>query len=212
MLFSELVKTKRLKNKLSLAELEKIAGVSASFINRIENNVNRAPSAENVFKLSRALDISVKEVAECFNIKLKESKNEIKINVSKAEDYILIERALEVLMEIANSKKDFNKGSIEIQQILLELRKEKILLLAFKEYGRYVVEIKRDDKRVISTIKQLMEEVYDCDVCEISGELVSTLDEERFSVNDFIDIAIDCEAIDLEEANEFKNYLKEIKY
>ena len=160
MLFSELVKAKRLKNKLSLAELEKIAGVSASFINRIENDVNRAPSAENVFKLSRALDISVKEVAECFNIKLKESKNEIKINVSKAEDYILIERALEVLMEIANSKKDFNKGSIEIQQILLELRKEKILLLAFKEYGRYVVEIKRDDKRVISTIKQLMEEVY----------------------------------------------------
>ena len=112
----------------------------------------------------------------------------------------------------SNSEKDFNKGSIEIQQILLELRKEKILLLAFKEYGRYVVEIKRDDKRVISTIKQLMEEVYDCDVCEISGELVSTLDEERFSVNDFIDIAIDCEAIDLEEANEFKNYLKEIKY
>ena len=49
-------------------------------------------------------------------------------------------------------------------------------------------------------------------MCEISGELVSTLDEERFSVNDFIDIAIDCEAIDLEEANEFKNYLKEIKY
>lgn len=53
--FGKLIKNLRLKNDLSLRDLEKKSGVSYSFISSIENN-RYQPSRERVIALANALD------------------------------------------------------------------------------------------------------------------------------------------------------------
>ncbi|MEK4735132.1 MULTISPECIES: helix-turn-helix domain-containing protein [Bacillus] len=64
--FGEKIYELRKKKKFSLSELGKITGLSASYINLIENGVRTNPSIQAVVKLSEALDISTGEINSIF--------------------------------------------------------------------------------------------------------------------------------------------------
>lgn len=57
--FGNKIKELRKGGKLSLAKLEKISGVSRSYIWNLENGLNHNPSIEKLSLLSKALGVSI---------------------------------------------------------------------------------------------------------------------------------------------------------
>ncbi len=59
---ANILKSKRSELNLSLKDLERISGISASYINRLENNYRNKPSLETIKKLSLALNLDISKL------------------------------------------------------------------------------------------------------------------------------------------------------
>ncbi|WP_415277108.1 helix-turn-helix domain-containing protein, partial [Clostridium perfringens] len=69
--FGTLVKTKRKEKKLTLTDLARQTEISVSYLSRLENG-ERTPIITIALKLAKVLNISFKELSQCFNIEANE--------------------------------------------------------------------------------------------------------------------------------------------
>lgn len=74
-----LIKNKRKELGLSLKDLEKITGISASYINRLETNSRNRPSIEIIKKLSIALNLDMGKLPGILQEAVSNSNNIIEI-------------------------------------------------------------------------------------------------------------------------------------
>lgn len=62
--FGNYIKELRTQKNMSACKLAKVAGLSTTAISRIENRERQTPSVSTVYKLSKALDVDVRELVE----------------------------------------------------------------------------------------------------------------------------------------------------
>lgn len=159
--FGTLVKIKRKKENITLAELSEKTGISASFINRVENNTNNSPSANNVFRLAEELDISIPELAECFNSNLRrEKKEEVKLLVSS--DYVILKDIENILINIANNYNDYEEAFLKLIMKISKLKKENINLIYERSSDglKIIVKMKIKDDFIIGKLIKILNRYF----------------------------------------------------
>lgn len=62
--FGNYIRELRIKKNMSACKLARVADLSATAISRIENGERQTPSVATVYKLSKALDVDVRELVE----------------------------------------------------------------------------------------------------------------------------------------------------
>lgn len=62
--FGNYIKELRTQKNMSACKLAKVAELSTTAISRIENGERQTPSVSTVYKLSKALDVDVRELVE----------------------------------------------------------------------------------------------------------------------------------------------------
>ncbi|WP_061313227.1 helix-turn-helix domain-containing protein [Clostridium botulinum] len=159
--FGTLVKIKRKKENITLAELSEKTGISASFINRVENNTNNSPSANNVFGLAEELDISIPELAECFNSNLRrEKKEEVKLLVSS--DYVILKDIENILINIANNYNNYEEEFLKLIMKISKLKKENINLIYERSSDglKIIVKMKIKDDFIIDKLIKILNRYF----------------------------------------------------
>ncbi|MCC0665439.1 helix-turn-helix domain-containing protein [Clostridioides sp. ZZV15-6597] len=195
--FSELLKMRRKEKGLTLSALDELSGVNASYINRIENGVNKTPSIEHALRLMKPLGISLEELRECYNLGNEDSRL-----IYGQKDNILIEKAKSELINIAINNGEYKNSLEKIIDICEELRKNAIKIIAQKENENYIVRLKLYDEKLIEIISKLLKEQYVVDeVLVIKGDIVANKKSREFELEKF-----------LQGANEYFGILEDDEY
>lgn len=210
--FGNLVKIRRNAKSLTLSELDNISGVSASFISRIENNSQKSPTITTVFKLATALDISLKEIEECFDTKLQEDTGENEIKLVKQTDYVLVKKGEEILSNIANNVDDYNNNINKLLEIAKKLKKERILIVSSSSDMDYLINIRVNDKYLVNEMKDLVEGTVGGRIKVIEGYLKESKGQQVYEVEEFIEYLEESENIGDYPVDEIRQYLRIINY
>ena len=133
--FGTLVKTKRKEKKLTLTDLARQTEISVSYLSRLENG-ERTPIITIALKLAKVLNISFKELSQCFNIEANEDDKDDEKSLIESKDYITINRINNTLYNIANGNDNLKSNLALIFEELLSLEKRPILLLASDNEGK----------------------------------------------------------------------------
>ena len=64
MLLSQKIRQLRQKKELSLKKLAEMAGISKAYLSQLENDVNKQPSAEILFKIASALGTTIADLLD----------------------------------------------------------------------------------------------------------------------------------------------------
>lgn len=64
MSLSEKIKKLRQEKELSINKLAEMAGISKAYLSQLENNVNKQPSAEILFKIASALGTTIADLLD----------------------------------------------------------------------------------------------------------------------------------------------------
>ncbi|EPY6431994.1 helix-turn-helix domain-containing protein [Clostridium sporogenes] len=220
MKFSNLVKLKRTKKNMTLQKLAEVADISSSYISRIENDPTKSPSAESVFKIAKALDISIEDIQDCFGVGLKESDENSSLNLVKQTDYVLIKQAEELMINIANNKEKYDDGIKKLLDITEMLKKPQVKVICYSEEVEYVVNIRFYDSNIVFLVKEILSKAIGGIIRVVNGYFLEyyleyesqenychDLEEFMVKINDFNENG-DCD-LDLEELSE---YLEKIHY
>lgn len=210
--FGNLVKMRRNAKSLTLSDLDNISGVSASFISRIENNSQKSPTITTVFKLATALDISLKEIEECFDTKLQEDTGENEIKLVKQTDYVLVKQGEEILSNIANNVDDYNNNINKLLEIAKKLKKERVLIVSSLQDIDFLINIRVNDTYLVNEMKELVENTVGGRIKVIEGYLKESKSDQVYEVEEFIDFLEDSENIGDYPVDEIRQYLKRINY
>lgn len=210
--FGNLVKLKRSNKNMTLAELEQVAGVSASFINRIENNTQKSPSVNNVYKLAKALDISSLELEQCFDVELKANIEENEVKLLKQMDYVLLKQAEDILTNVANNVGEYSDNIKKLLDITEKLKKDKIQIVFPIEEKDYIVKIKLNNGYLIELIKEALKDSLCGKVRIIKGEFITDDNNHIFDIIEFIEYLEENDKIYAFQAEGIKKYLKSINY
>ena len=206
--FSKLVRMNRKNCNLKLTELEKLTGISASYISRIENGVNKSPSAENTILLAEALNMPLEEVAKCF------SKNKDLNKITNQKDETLIKKANNILFNIAKNKVVYKEALKELIEVVEDLRKEDIYVIAKSGDVKYRVKIRIYDDLIINKVKEILKKQYNTDdIVVLEGKLLEIDKYKGGDLEEFLDSANGYFAvIDDDEYLDIKQYLNSIGY
>lgn len=210
--FGNLIKIQRTKKNITLQELEDKSGISLSYISRLENNLNKTPSAETVFKLAEALDISMKEIQNCFDVKLKGANKEAPIKLIDESDYVLIKKAESLLTKIANNKVDYDAAVDEVLTIAQRLRKPQIKVICFARDEEYVINIRVCDKNIVNYVVSILEKSFKGKVRVIAGYALEDDTEESLELEDFVKVIQEFNTNSDLNIDEFIGYLKKTNY
>jgi transcriptional regulator with XRE-family HTH domain len=210
--FGNLVKMRRNAKSLTLSDLDNISGVSASFISRIENNSQKSPTITTVFKLATALDISLKEIEECFDTKLQEDTAENEIKLVKQTDYVLVKQGEEILSNIANNVDDYNNNINKLLEIAKKLKKERVLIVSSLQDIDFLINIRVNDTYLVNEMKELVENTVGGRIKVIEGYLKESKSDQVYEVEEFIDFLEDSENIGDYPVDEIRQYLRRINY
>ncbi|EGT0694159.1 helix-turn-helix domain-containing protein [Clostridium perfringens] len=210
--FGTLVKIKRKEKNLTLFELAKITEISPSYISRLENT-QRTPVITIAFKLAKELDITIKEIQECFQINLIEKKDEKEKNSISDDDYITINNINNSLKNIANGKVDFVNGLADIIKDTAQLQKKCVNVIV--NYNDYVeiIKIKFFDKKIIDFLERYFN-FFDLDIMIIEGEIKKTFyytNCSTFNLIEYLEV-IESGEYEEDELKEIRKYLKNINY
>ncbi|GAB6168818.1 hypothetical protein JCM1393_12780 [Clostridium carnis] len=211
MRFSDLVSAKRELLNIKLKELEAETGITASYISRIEKGQVNGVSGENVFKLAKALKISIDEIAEAFDVELiKNNENNIMNTLKDKNDYILVKQGIECILDIANNEKDYYNSLTRLLKIVEMLRKNKIMIIGIVNDGNadYVVEIKYNDKVIVEFVKDTLRRRLGANIIVLEGSCIDSDNVISYELLDFIEDFIEDEF----DKEEILNYIKKIKY
>lgn len=210
--FGNLVKMRRNAKSLTLSELVNISGVSASFISRIENNSQKSPTITTVFKLATALDISLKEIEECFDTKLQEDTGENEIKLVKQTDYVLVKQGEEILSNIANNVDDYNNNVNKLLEVAKKLKKERVLIISSLQDMDFLINIRVNDTYLVNEMKELVENTVGGRIKVIEGDFKESKRDQVYEVEEFIDFLEDSENIGDYSVDEIRQYLRRINY
>ncbi|HBH3439849.1 helix-turn-helix domain-containing protein [Clostridioides difficile] len=211
MKFSDLVNSKRELLNIKLKELEAETGITASYISRIEKGQVNGVSGDNVFKLAKALKISIDEIAEAFDVELiKNNENNIMNTLKDKDDYILVNQGIESILDIANNEKDYYDSLKRLLKIVEMLRKNKIMIVGIVNDGNadYVVEIKYNDKVIVEFVKDTLRRRLGANIIVLEGSCINYDNIITYELLDFIEDFIEDEF----DKEEILNYIKKIKY
>lgn len=216
--FGTLVKIKRKKENITLAELSKKTGISASFINRVENNTNNSPSANNVFRLAEELDISISELADCFNANLKmEKKEEVKLLVSS--DYVILKDIENILINIANNYNDYEEEFSKLIMKISKLKKENINLIYERSSDglEIIVKMKIKDNFIIDKLIEILNKYFGLNnkYLIISGDMLDISKEKKIvetELREYVNEMYEYYGKESKECEELLRYLDSIGY
>ena len=211
--FGTLVKTKRKEKKLTLTDLARQTEISVSYLSRLENG-ERTPIITIALKLAKVLNISFKELSQCFNIEANEDDKDDEKSLIESKDYITINRINNTLYNIANGNDNLKSNLALIFEELLSLEKRPILLLASDNEGTEIIKIKFYDSKIIEFLEKFLRDIKD-NITIIEGNIIyNELGVEVYNLIDYLSIieytveegSYDC------DIKEFKSYLKKINY
>lgn len=210
--FGNLVKLKRSNKNMTLAELEQVAGVSASFINRIENNTQKSPSVNNVYKLAKALEISSLELEQCFDVELKAKIEDNEVKLLRETDYVLLKQGEGILTDIANNIGEYSNNIKKLLDIAEKLKKDKLQIAFTIDEEEYIVKLKMDNRHLIKLIKSALKDSLSGKIISIKGEFITDDNSKIYDIVEFVDYLKESDKIYDFEANSIKEYLKSINY
>ncbi|EOU1112759.1 helix-turn-helix domain-containing protein [Clostridium perfringens] len=211
--FGTLVKAKRKEKKLTLTDLARKTEISVSYLSRLENG-ERTPIITIALKLAKVLNISFKELSQCFNIEANEDDKDDEKSLIESKDYITINRINNTLYNIANGNDNLKSNLALIFEELLSLEKRPILLLASDSESTEIIKIKFYDSKIIEFLEEFFRDIKD-NITIIEGNIIyNELGVEVYNLIDYLNIieytveegSYDC------DINEFKSYLKKINY
>ena len=211
--FGTLVKAKRKEKKLTLTDLARKTEISVSYLSRLENG-ERTPIITIALKLAKVLNISFKELSQCFNIEANEDDKDDEKSLIESKDYITINRINNTLYNIANGNDNLKSNLALIFEELLSLEKMPILLLASDSESTEIIKIKFYDSKIIEFLEEFFRDIKD-NITIIEGNIIyNELGVEVYNLIDYLNIieytveegSYDC------DINEFKSYLKKINY
>lgn len=217
MKFGNLVKLKRTKNNITLTDLEGKTKISSSYISRIENDLNKSPSAETVFKLSKALDISIQDLQNCFEVKLNESDENGSLKLIEETDYVLIKQAEELMVNIANNKEEYYNSINKLLSITNRLRKTQIrVICSVKDDDQnkdYVVNIRLYENHIVEVVKDMLKSSFkNGRIKVVEGRFLENSEAYYYDLHEFIDFMKELDSVNEFEIEELLTYLKKINY
>ncbi|MBI5977657.1 helix-turn-helix domain-containing protein [Clostridium perfringens] len=206
--FSELIKVSRKNCGLKLTELENLTGISASYISRIENGVNKSPSAEHAISLAEALNIPYEELAKSF---LKDKESKISTN---QKDMVLIKKGTNILIDISKNKLSIKEALEDLVGICTELEKQHIFIVAESKENKYRVRLPIYDDFLVRKIKELMKVQFQTEnITVLEGRILEMDSCKKFELEEFLKGANEYfMTIDNKEYLEIKRYLNSIGY
>lgn len=206
--FSHLIKTSRKNCGLKLTELERLTGISASYISRIENGVNKSPSAEHAISLAEALNIPYEELAKSF---LKDKESKISTN---QKDMVLIKKGTNILIDISRNKLSIKEALENLVDICTQLEKEDIFIVAESKGNKYRVKLPIYDDLLIKKIKELMKVQFKTEnITVLEGRILEMDSCKKFELEEFLEASNEYfMTIDDKEYLEIKGYLNSIGY
>ena len=206
--FSDLIKTSRKNCGLKLTELESLTGISASYISRIENGVNKSPSAEHAISLAEALNIPYEELAKSF---LKDKESKISTN---QKDMVLIKKGTNILIDISRNKLSIKEALENLIGICTELEKQDIFIVAESKGNKYRVKLPIYDDLLIRKIKELMKVQFQTEnIAVLEGRILEMDSCKEFELEEFLEASNEYfMIIDNKEYLELKGYLNSIGY
>lgn len=206
--FSELIKVSRKNCGLKLTELENLTGISASYISRIENGVNKSPSAEHAISLAEALNIPYEELAKSF---LKDKESKISTN---QKDMVLIKKGTNILIDISKNKLSIKEALEDLVGICTELEKQHIFIVAESKENKYRVRLPIYDDFLVRKIKELMKVQFQTEnITVLEGRILEMDNCKKFELEEFLKGANEYfMIIDNKEYLEIKRYLNSIGY
>lgn len=212
MKFGNLVKLKRAKKNKTLQQLAEDADISSSYVSRIENDPNKSPSAESVFKLAEALDISMLELQDCFEVKLNEADNDSSLNLIEQRDYVLIKQAEEIMINIANNKEDYHNAIKKLFSITERLKKTQVQVICSLEDVDYVVNVRLYERHIVETVKDMLRSSFSGRIRVVEGYFLENSEANYFELEEFIELMQEIDAVNEFEIKDLINYLKKINY
>lgn len=210
MKFADLVKVKREVSNIKLKELEEITGITASYISRIEKGQINGVSGENVFKLAKALNISLSEVAESFNVKLMDNNQDNPLNKLKYKsDYLLVRQGIESIIDISNNETDYKNALEGLFKVIIGLKKSNMVIVGITNDNNadYVVEIQTNDTIIVEFVADKLREKLGAKTIVIEGNYINSDDVNLYELNDFIEDFVE----DEDEKKEILTYIKKTK-
>lgn len=210
MKFADLVKVKREVSNIKLKELEEITGITASYISRIEKGQINGVSGENVFKLAKALNISLSEVAESFNVKLMDNNQDNPLNKLKNKsDYLLVRQGIESIIDISNNETDYKNALEGLFKVIIGLKKSNMVIVGITNDNNadYVVEIQTNDTIIVEFVADKLREKLGAKTIVIEGNYINSDDVNLYELNDFIEDFVE----DEDEKKEILTYIKKNK-
>ncbi|AYE33821.1 TPA: helix-turn-helix transcriptional regulator [Clostridioides difficile] len=206
--FSDLIKISRKNCSLKLTELESLTGISASYISRIENGINKSPSAEHAISLAEALNIPYEELAKSF-LKDKESKI-----ITNQKDRVLIKKGTNILEDISKNKLSLREALEKLVGICTELEKKHIFIVAQNKENKYIVKLPIYDDLLVRKIKELMKIQFKTENISVLEGRVLEMDKcKEYELEEFLKGANEYfMTIDDKEYLEIKGYLNSIGY
>lgn len=210
MKFADLVKVKREVSNIKLKELEEITGITASYISRIEKGQINGVSGENVFKLAKALNISLSEVAESFNVKLMDNNQDNPLNKLKYKsDYLLVRQGIESIIDISNNETDYKNALDGLFKVIIGLKKSNMVIVGITNDNNadYVVEIQTNDTIIVEFVADKLREKLGAKTIVIEGNYINSDDVNLYELNDFIEDFVE----DEDEKKEILTYIKKTK-
>lgn len=216
--FGKLVKLKRKQKKITLSELANDTDISISYLSRLENN-ERTPVITIALTLAQYLDITLEEIEDAYGIRLKERKEDNSkkdIILSDVQDYITINEINDTLIKLAQGNESFTDAIMQVSKKMELLKKDKVRITAKMGECRLIVILKFYDEKIIRYVRSFIKQVAD-DIIIINGGYIeeTDLETETYNLMDYLDIIeYSCEpdSLELEELEEFKEYLKKINY
>lgn len=209
--FADLVKFKRELNGITLKELEEITGITASYISRIEKNQRNGVSAQNVFKLAQALNISLDELERAFDVKLSQLyKDNIIEKLKNKFDYVAIKQAIDVIIAIANNTDDYYKSLNKLMQLVESIRKNRVIVIGITddENSDYLITIENNDEKLIDFVSRTLRYSLSANVIVMEGYCRYSDNTLSYDLNEFIEDFVD----DEEEKEDILEYIESIKY
>ncbi|NMM64226.1 helix-turn-helix domain-containing protein [Clostridium sp. P21] len=217
MKFGNLVKLKRTNKNITLTDLEGKTKISSSYISRIENDLNKTPSAETVFKLSKALDISIQDLQDCFEVKLNESDENSTLKLIEETDYVLIKQAEELMVRIANNKEEYYNAINKLLNITNRLRKTQVRVICSVKHDDknvdYVVNIRIYENHIVEAVKDMLKSRFkNGRIKVVEGRFLENSEAYYYDLNEFIESMQELDCVNEFEIEELLNYLKKINY
>lgn len=209
--FADLVKFKRELNGITLKELEEITGITASYISRIEKNQRNGVSAQNVFNLAQALNISLDELERAFDVKLSQLyKDNIIEKLKNKFDYVAIKQAIDVIISIANNSSDYYKSLNKLMQLVESIRKNRVMVIGITDDDNsdYLVTLENNDEKLIDFVSRTLRYSLSANVIIVEGYCRYSDNTLSYDLDEFIEDFVD----DEEEKEEILEYIESVKY